>query len=161
MRKKIEKIIQEAIRESFKDYILISLKYTGFVILFLFLIKSISLSQAISPLYFRIFNVEKSQSGGDKEAVVGFLRQIRDLSEYDKYISLAKNIYGDSIDEEIQKDFLERQTRIDDLEEILQKNPKARDVLYSLYRLYEAQGDKLAAEEYLNRALEVDPNLNL
>ena len=152
MRKKIARVINETIQESFKNYILVSLKCTGFVILFLFLIKSISMSQSVSSLYFQIFS-------GDKQSEISFLKQIKGLPEYDRYLSLAISIYGESIDQEIKKDFLERQAQIESMEAILKRNPKARDVLYGLFRLYDAQGDKETAINYLKQAKAIDPTI--
>ena len=48
---------------------------------------------------------------------------------------------------------------INNLEQQLIINPKARDILYSLYQLYLAEGDKNKAGEYLKRTKDVDPTL--
>lgn len=152
MRKKIGKVIKEAIKQSFIDYILFSLKCTGFLFLFLFLTENIYSSQAISPLYSRITSITNN-----KLAYVDFLKQIKLLPEYDKYLSMAKNIYGNSVEGDIFSDLKKRQDEIFRLEETLKRNLQSRDILYSLSKLYGAQGDKEKENLYLEKAKEIDP----
>lgn len=152
MRKKIAKVIKEAIKQSFIGYILFSLKCTGFLFLFLFLMENIYSSQAISPLYSRMTSMTNN-----KLAYVDFLKQIKLLPEYDKYLSMAKNIYGSSVEEDIFSDLKKRQDEIFRLETVLERNPQSRDILYSLSKLYGAQSDREKEISYLEKAKEIDP----
>ena len=43
-------------------------------------------------------------------------------------------------------------------ESLLQQQPTDRDVLYNLSLLYSAKGDKTTAQQYLDKAKELDPN---
>jgi len=43
----------------------------------------------------------------------------------------------------------------------LKKNPKSRDILTNLAILYQEDGNDKLAQEYFNKAKEVDPNLTI
>ena len=72
---------------------------------------------------------------------------------------MNNNIYGKTVKEEIFRQENKRKELIKNLEQQLIINPKARDILYSLYQLYLSEGDKNRAGEYLKRAKEVDPTI--
>ncbi|NCP17529.1 hypothetical protein GW853_03210 [Candidatus Kuenenbacteria bacterium] len=74
-------------------------------------------------------------------------------AELDKY----KVIYGDEIEKQVFAEKYQRQQQISTLEVLLQKNPQARDVLYTLYQLYLADGKTNNAQEYLKKAQQIDP----
>lgn len=124
-----------------------------FMIIFLFgffvLVNALS-SQTISSVYFRLVNE-------DRGGVVLFLKKIITLpqfaSEYKNYYS----VYGKTIENEVFSEKRAREQKINELERILVNNPGERDVLYSLFLLYQAEGDEKKAEEYLKRAKTVDP----
>ena len=52
-----------------------------------------------------------------------------------------------------------RKETMAEFESLLQKNPKSRDLLYNLYLLYNEDGNKIKAEEYLKKAKEIDPTV--
>jgi tetratricopeptide (TPR) repeat protein len=120
------------------------------ILAFLFF-NSIS-SQVISPLYFQFVNK-------NRQAVVDYLIKIKPLSEFKKILGMNKNIYGKGIENDIFNEEAERKQTIKNLEQLLTKNPKARDVLYRLYLLYKEGGNNLTAEKYLRQAKEVDPSM--
>lgn len=122
------------------------------LILAVFLFFNIIQSQNLSSLYFQLVNE-------DKKAAVGFLKKIKALSPFKNFLEINKNIYGNAIKEEVFSEEKERNLTIKNLEQILEKNPKTRDVLYGLYLLNADLGNKIQAEEYLRRAREVDPTL--
>jgi len=127
------------------DILLVSFIFT---ILFLNLISS----QFISPIYFLFVN-------NDKNSTISFLQKIKSLPEYQKILEMNNNIYGPTVKEVIFKQENRKKEMINNLEQQLIINPKARDILYSLYQLYLAEGDKNKANDYLRRAREVDPSL--
>ncbi len=116
-------------------------------ILLIFLLLNIIGSQTISPLYFDLMKSQK--------AAVTFLQKIKPLADF--------NYYKDLFDSNIQKQFMNEENKqrleIARLEETLQKNPYSRDVLYTLYLLYTRSGNFVKAQQYFNRAQEIDPNL--
>ncbi len=122
------------------------------VLIFLFLISNLFSSQIISPVYFRLINDEK-------KAAIEFLEKIKKLPEFKDELKKYKTIYGKTIEEEVFAKEIREKQMIKNLEQILEKNPKSRDVLYSLYLLYDSRGDKIKAKEYLRQAKEVDPNM--
>jgi len=87
------------------------------------------------------------------------LQKIKSLPEYQKILEMNNNIYGPTVKEVIFKQENRKKEMINNLEQQLIINPKARDILYSLYQLYLAEGDKNKANDYLRRAREVDPSL--
>jgi len=103
-------------------------------------------------LYLRFVN-------NDKKATISFLQKIKTLSEYQKILEMNNNIYGPTVREEIFQRENKKKVMINNLEQQLTINPKARDILYSLYQLYLAEGDKNRANDYLKRAREVDPSI--
>ena len=124
----------------------------GLILIFAFLFLNLAYSQIISPLYLKIAN-------NDKVATVIFLQKIKNLPEYQNILGMNDNIYGQTIKPEILMFENKKRVMINNLEQQLIINPKARDILYSLYRLYLAEGDKNKAGEYLRRAKEIDPSL--
>ena len=50
---------------------------------------------------------------------------------------------------------------IQQIEQLLQKNPYSRDLLYRLFFLYDRMGKKIPAQEYLQRAKAIDPSILL
>lgn len=118
-----------------------------------FLFLNLISSQLVSPLYFQIVN-------GNKKATISLLEKIKTLPEFQKIMIMNKNIYGKEIAVEIFRQENEKKLLIKNLEQELLINPKARDVLYSLYLLYRDQGDSLIAQKYFQQAKAVDPDIN-
>lgn len=128
------------------------LKFLFVVSLFAFLFLNLVFSQLISPYFFGFVN-------NDRAATVSFLQKIKDLPDYQIILKMHDNIYGKSIRTEINSEESKKKALINNLEQQLTINPKARDILYSLYQLYLAEGDKDKAGYYLQRAKEVDPSI--
>ena len=122
------------------------------LLIFLVLIINLIYSQIISPIYFQLVN-------NNKAATINFLEKIKKFPEFDKILEMNKNIFGKTIEKEVFKQENEKKLLINNLEQQLAVNPKAREVLYSLYQLYSAEGDNNKAEEYLRKAKEVDPTI--
>lgn len=120
------------------------------VVIGLFLLLNIVSSQTVSKLFYEF-------SAGKKEAAVEFLKRIKDESFFDRYFLEVSGFYQENLEEEVYKEARERQRKIQELEEVLKLNPKARDALYSLYLLYLERGDVETANSYLNQAKEIDP----
>jgi len=122
------------------------------IVLFLYLFFNVFSSQTISPVYFGVVNK-------DKKEVVQYLKTIRQqplfISELQKY----KNIYGNNIENGVFSEEKQKIDEIKNLEQILEKSPYSRDVLYRLYLLNKDLGNKQMTEEYLNRAKEIDPTI--
>jgi len=121
-------------------------------LLVVFLSLNIVFSQNIHPLYFGVIN-------NDKASTVDFLKKIKALPEFKKELENNEESYGVVIAREVFREETDRQVEIKNLEQLLQKNPKARDVLYGLYLLNKVQGRNDIADNYLERAREVDPNI--
>ncbi len=107
-------------------------------------------SQAISPLYFQLID-------DNKEAAINFLKRIKNIPEFKTEFIKYTDLYGSKIKERVFEDEKKRRETIKQLEQVLEKNPKARDILYGLYLLYQAEGDEKKAEDYFNRAKTIDP----
>ena len=129
------------------------LNFLFVVLLFAFLFLNITSSQLISPYFFGFIK-------NDRAATVSFLQKIKDLPDYQNILRMHDNIYGKSIRAEINLEESKKKALINNLEQQLAINPKARDILYSLYQLYLTEGDKNKANYYLQRAKTVDPSIN-
>ncbi|PIU37257.1 hypothetical protein COS77_03425 [Candidatus Roizmanbacteria bacterium CG06_land_8_20_14_3_00_34_14] len=123
------------------------------VLVFLILILNIISSQSISFIYFKFVN-------NDKPLTIAFLQKIKTLPEYEKILEMNNNIYGSTVKAEIIRQENTKKDLINNLKQQLTINPKARDVLYSLYQLNLAEGNTTKANNYLRQARKVDPNLN-
>jgi len=128
-------------------------KLSIFTVLFFFLIFNLISSQVISPLYFQLVS-------NNKKSVISFLEKIKTFPEFQNIFEMNKNIYGKTVEEETFRQENNKKLMINNLEQQLIINPKARDILYSLYQLYLAEEDTVKAEEYLKRTREVDPVIN-
>lgn len=94
---------------------------------------------------------------GDKTATMDFLRAMKPIPEFNVLLERQRNIFGAEIDFNLFDAETKREIQIFQLEKILEYNPKSRDVLYGLYKLYN-EGDRTdKAQEYLNRAKAIDP----
>ena len=122
------------------------------VLIFIFLFLNLAYSQYISPLYSKI-------TSNDRSAIITFLQKIKSLPDYQNILVMNDNNYGQTIKTEIYADENKKKEMINNLEQQLAINPKARDILYSLYQLYLAEGNKNKANDYLRRAKAVDPVL--
>ena len=122
------------------------------ILLFAFCFLNLTYSQIISPIYFQFVN-------NDKDSTVSFLQKIKDLPEYQKILEMNNDIYGPTVKEEISRQKNKKKDMINNLEQQLTINPKARDILYSLYQLYLAEGDKKQVNDYLRQTKAIDPDI--
>jgi len=123
-----------------------------YLLLFFFLFLNVFFSQNISPLYYS-FVTE------DKKAAVEFLKSIKNTDYFSEELNKYKNIYGPNIESLVFAQDTQRKQKIINVEAALEKNQKARDVLYDLYLLYSEDGNEIRAQEYLKQAREVDPDV--
>lgn len=130
--------------------VVFSLNTIFFLLLLFFLCANILFSQTISPLYASVVNE-------DKKSTALFLRNVMDLPDFDYFLRMNESIYGSSIRDDVFREDRVREKAIQELERILTINPKSRDALVALSRLYEQKGDDAKAAEYLRRAKEIDP----
>jgi len=129
------------------------LKLTLILFFIIFLIINLISSQNISSIYFKFVD-------NDRSATISFLQKIVDLPDYQNILKMNDNIFGQTIKTAVYAEKTKKRSMINKLEHELIINPKARDILYSLYQLYLAEGDKDQANNYLKRAKEVDPSIN-
>lgn len=130
------------------------LKIFTFSFVFIFLIINIYFSQNISPLYQKILNNEK-------EAVISYLKKIKKQPFFKSELKKFTQIFDQSIAKEVFFENEQRKIKIQKLKEALKKNPKSRDILTNLAILYQEDGNDKLAQEYFNKAKEVDPNLTI
>jgi|SRR3990170_1524097 len=129
------------------------LKILAIIFFFSFLVLNLTLSQYISPLYFQLMKE-------DKNAAIRFLSKIKNLPYFLPLLEVNKNIYDNSLEQEVFAEDIKRKKIISQFESSLQKNPKSRDILYNLYLLHNEDGNKIMAQEYLRRAKEIDPSID-
>lgn len=110
-------------------------------------------AQQISPLYIGFIN-------GKRNNLIIFLRKTLILPQSQRWLRIAEEKYGQ---QEIEKAVFatreEQQARIKKLEQILKKNPNARDALYALSITYKQLGNDKLSTYYLNKAKRVDPKV--
>ena len=121
-----------------------------FVFAFIFLITNIYASQNISPLYKGLINNEK-------EAVINYLKKIKNQFFFENELKNFTQIFNQPIAQEVFFEDEQKKIKIKKLEEALKKNPKSRDLLFALSKLYKEKGDFKMANFYLKKAKEIDP----
>jgi len=126
--------------------------YLLLICLTFFLSLNIVFSQNISPIYFRIIN-------DDRSAVVNFLQTIRYSHSFSFFYNLNKNIYGKNLQYEVFAEENKKVQLVKNLEQILTRSPRARDVVYMLYVLNKDLNHQRQANEYLKTAKAIDPNI--
>lgn len=127
-----------------------SLSPVAAFLLVLFLVGNIISTQSISPLYRDVVD-------GKKHETVEFLKIIKPLPSFPKILTMFQIAFGPEIKKQVFAEDLKLQKTIKNLEKILEKNPKAPQVLLELSKLYRDRGKEDLAQEYLRRAQEVDP----
>lgn len=122
------------------------------LILALFVSANMLAAEVVSPLYGLIVK-------NDKTATAEFLKKIKDSSDFPELLREAKKTFGPEIVTMVDKEALDRRTRINHLEEILKLNPRATGVLLELSSLYKKEGALQKSTEYLLLAQELDPSV--
>lgn len=120
-----------------------------------FALVNVSSFQSLPSLFFNLVNNQK------KSDAVLFLKKIKGAEEFPQQLQYFKKIYGGEIEKEVFADEIKRKEEIKNLETILQKNEKARDVLVKLAILYFESNDINKAKKYYQRAKEVDPQIKI
>lgn len=150
MRKKRKKQKKRSL--NFKKIKILTIVFSCLLIFSLLIINIIS-SQTISSFYLGLINY-------DKKSHIDFLKKIKSLSFFKDELKKSQSLFGKEIVEEVFQEEKELNIKINKLESALQKNPKARDVLYALYQLYKEKGDYQKANDYLKKTKEIDPLIN-
>lgn len=92
--------------------------------------------------------------------MVNFLEKAQKLDSYpqvEEYLYQSLKV----LDQEIKQSDRERRLIITELERLLEKNIKSRDVLVALAFLYKESEDIIKYEEYMKRAQEIDPSIQI
>ena len=124
----------------------------GVALLTPFLLANIFFSQKISPLFVGVSNE-------NEPTTVYFLKKIKTLPIFSTVIKLSENVFNKNLKSQVFSEDVQRKAEIKKYERLLIKNPSSRDILYRLYQLYLADNNQNKANEYLNRAKAVDPNV--
>jgi hypothetical protein len=135
-----------------KNYMNKALTIIAVIFLSFFLFINIYYSQIINPLYFELINE-------DRKTGVEFLKKTIRLPEFDFIFKMAKNNYGNSLENEVFWQKKGRENEINKLERMLKTNQKAKDVLYGLYLENKFDGNEAKANEWLSKTRAVDPSL--
>ncbi len=139
----LKKPTENKIKRKFVNFYF--LKYFTFLFLGIFLLANIIFSQNFSEIFFRLVNFEK-------KSVVNFLEKIRQEKNFFSQLKYFENFYGEEIKNQVFQKENEKKQTIKKLEQILEKNPKSIDVLYSLFLL---TNDK----KYFQQAKSIDPEI--
>ncbi|GIW64458.1 MAG: hypothetical protein KatS3mg092_0391 [Patescibacteria group bacterium] len=127
-------------------------QYLILILLSFFLFLNIVFSQDISPLFLGVVNLNKKD-------VVIFLEKIKPNNFFTDQLKYFENFYGKSLEKEVFAKENAKKQKIKKLEQILEKNPYSRDVLYQLFQEYQALDDEKKAQEYFLKAKTVDPEI--
>ena len=120
-------------------------------LLFMFLVANILYSQIMPDEYFQLLQ-------GKENAFVSIIKRGKDTSFFQTILPENRNTIAVK-EADIFADAHQRQAQIDILKQTLSYNPESRDVLYALYLLYKRDGQINTANEYLDRARQIDPTV--
>lgn len=120
---------------------------------FIFLGVNMFSSQNLSPVFFGLIQ-------NNRKSTVDYLQKIIDTDNFANQIDYFKNIYGNSLKNEVFAAKIKRDKEINKLEQILTKNTQSRDILYSLYLLNKENKNLSIAERYFRKAKQVDPDIH-
>lgn len=120
---------------------------------FIFLGINMFSSQNLSPVFFGLIQ-------NNRKSTVDYLQKIIDTDNFAHQIDYFKNIYGNSLKNEVFAAKIKRDKEINKLEQILTKNAQSRDILYSLYLLNKENKNLSIAERYFRKAKQVDPDIH-
>lgn len=129
-------------------HIALSVLYSA---LFLLLIINIIFSQQVATVSAPLLKQHE-------DAVIPFLKQAKETQNFTMIYPEITQLFENNKDE-IFKDEIQRKALIEKLEVMLQQNPQSRDVLYSLYLLYDKNGHTEQAQKYLQEAKNIDPGV--
>ncbi len=144
-----------AFKKNAADYFAFSkslLVFAGYGLLCGILVINIAFSQTVSPIYFSLLD-------GNVAGIAQFLHLIRPLPVYADELQKNFSQYGPALYQSFFQNESEQNALLEKLNNVLQKNPNSRDVLYSLYKLYSFRGDHALAQKYLQQAKEIDPTV--
>jgi len=122
------------------------------VFLVFFLLLNIFYSQKVSQLYFQLVN-------NKRQATVKFLKDIKNNSQFSFFLTTNINRFDRFLENEVFSEQKIGEEKIAELESLLKKNPKSRDINYKLYLLHKKLGNIQQTENYLKAAKEIDPNI--
>lgn len=125
-----------------------------YFLLFLFLGTNIFFSQNINYLFNGVINF-------NEKSIIEFLKKIKNEDYFKNQLAYFENIFQKPLKNEVFREENERNEKIKKLEQILEKNPYSKDVLYSLSLLYQQKGDEKKAREYLIKVKQIDPEINI
>ncbi len=132
-------------------------KYTFYIAIGLFLFLNIFLSRFVSPIYFQMMNDNQKATVSYLQSILVKSGSIRSLPQFSTELLRQKNIYGNELENEIYDKEIKQNAMIQNYELLLRKNLLSRDILYSLFLLYDQKGDKKMAQKYLEQSRTVDP----
>lgn len=135
---------------SFSTWSLHILSGILFGILFLFLATNILFAVSLP-------DIDRVTRGGNED-VVHFMKQARTLRAFQNLFPEIRETFM-AHEQEVYKDDHDRRIMITKLESALSINPKSRDVLYSLYLLYDKAGNEEKALTYYLQAKAIDPSI--
>ncbi|MBP7967748.1 hypothetical protein KAZ66_05785 [Candidatus Woesebacteria bacterium] len=124
---------------------------TGYGLLFFFLILNVVFSQDIPSLYFQL-------TQDNSNALTDFMKQAKEVPAFRNLLPEIKQAFSER-EPAIYAEERARLSLITKLETALKKNPQSSEILYSLYLLYDRGGYVEQANQYLERARSIDPQL--
>lgn len=147
----------EKIGELFKRKEIVFLKkiilFFLVVLAFSFVVFNLYYSQNITPVYSKF-------SQEDRSSAVELAQSLRGTKDFDEVHTMLVNIYGKDFDNDLFKNEREQNSKINSLMKFLEVNPKSRDILFALYKLYNEKGNAEKADYYFKRVKEIDPGIN-
>ncbi|MBI3366673.1 hypothetical protein HY041_03540 [Candidatus Roizmanbacteria bacterium] len=135
-----------------KKVLIHAVRWTLYLSIGVFLFFNILLSQLVSPLYYQMMNE-------NEKATVSYIQSLHNLPLFSSEFLKFKRVFGKGFENDIFAHELQQEMMIKNFEQILDKSPYSKDILYRLYLLYSKKGDKIQAGKYLKQAKELDPNL--
>jgi len=88
------------------------------------------------------------------------LKKINKLPLFSFFLNTNIKIYDRWLENEVFSEQRMKEEEMAQLQALLTKNPKSRDIIYRLYLLNKDLGNNQQAGKYLRMVKEIDPNIN-
>lgn len=124
---------------------------TGYGLIFFFLIVNILFSQDIPLLYFQL-------TQDNDNALTEFMKSAKEIPAFRTMLPEIKQAFSER-EPSIYAEERSRLSMIMKIENALKKNPQSSELLYALYLLYDRGGYVEQANQYLEKARRIDPQL--
>lgn len=122
---------------------------------FIYVLINVYAGQSFDPLFFKL------TAGQNQTDALMFLTKIKNTKDFSTQLAVLTRVYGPALAAGLEAKKEVRRGQIARLENLLQKNSRARDVLVKLAILYYQDNQPSRAKNYYQQAKTIDPEIQI